>query len=82
MQCKWFHTYTRVIATSILNEDYILKMKRFPRIFTVRVTAGGLVGLEKPVGSVYIVLIAEWLYTGKLGYWMNFMSLNEEFFFS
>ena len=41
-------------------------------------TAGGLIGLEKPIGSVYMVLIAEWLFTGKLGLWMNFISLNGE----
>ena len=47
---------------------------------SVEITAGGLVRLEKPTESVYMVLIAEWLFTGKLGSWMNFISLNEEIF--
>ena len=47
---------------------------------TLEITVGDLVGLEKAVGSVYIVLIAEWLYTGKLGYWMNFRSWMKKIF--
>ena len=69
------------MTTGILNEDCNFeKMNISQEWHLLYVTAGGLVGLEKPVGSVYIVLIAEWLYTGKLGYWLNFMSLNEENF--
>ena len=36
-------------------------------------TAGGLVRLEKPTESVYMVLIAEWLFTGELGPRMNLL---------
>ena len=69
------------MPTGILNEDCNFeKMNISQEWQLLYVTARGLVGLEKPVGSVYIVLIAEWLYTGKLGYLMNFMSLNEEIF--
>ena len=47
---------------------------------SVEVTNGGCIGLEKPTESVYIVLIAEWLFTGELGLWINFINLNEEIF--
>ena len=47
---------------------------------SVGVIYGGRIGLQKPMDSVYMVLIAEWLITGELGPWIEFYLLKYKIF--
>ena len=49
-------THIQIVMATLLDEDYTEKMKRFPRM---SYNTGGLVRLQKPIGLVYMVLIAE-----------------------